>query len=228
MNTQKLIGWAGVPAMAAGIIFVVIQPIHPPDSLPSVTTDMWAIIQSLKTAMSLLYLLGTVGLYARQAKESGWLGLVGFLLFSFSWTIQLPLIFTEAFILPVLARESPLFVEGFLSIINETASEVNLGALPSLYALGGGLYMLGSLMFGVATFRAGILSRWAAGLLAASGPLSVILVSLLPHHLERMAALPMGIAMAWLGYALWSEQRTKTADRLPDVGVAPLSQSGIR
>jgi hypothetical protein len=226
MNTQNLIRWAGLPAMAAGIIFMVIQPIHPSDFLSSVTTDAWVIIQSLKAAMCLLFLLGIAGLYARQATAAGWLGLIGFLLFSFAWALELPFVFIEAFTLPVLATESPRFVEGFLGIINESASVMNLGALPALYALVSGLFLLGSLLFGIATFRAGILPRWAAGLLALAGPLSAILVSLLPHHLERLAALPMGLALAWLGYALWSERRAKAAERLPDIGSPQLRQSG--
>src|SRR4028119_2530331 len=55
---SKLIRWAGLAAMAAGIIFVGIQPIHPLDVLSSVTTTQWVVIQSLKTAMCLLGLLG--------------------------------------------------------------------------------------------------------------------------------------------------------------------------
>lgn len=226
MNTHRLIRWAGIPAMLAGAIFVAIQPIHPPDLLPSVTTDTWAIIQSLKTAMCLLFLLATVGLYARQAKATGWLGLAGFLVFGLSWALQLPFVFTEAFVLPVLAPESPRFAEGFLGIVNESASTLNLGALPALYALAGGLYMLGGLVFGIATFRAGILSRWAAGLLSVSGPLSVILVSLLPHQYERLAAIPMGLAVAWLGYSLWSDRRADAPERVADMTGPRLNQSG--
>jgi hypothetical protein len=227
MNTQNLIRWAGLPAMAAGIIFAVIQPIHPPDFLPSVSTDTWVVIQSLKTVMAILFPLGIVGLYARQGKAAGWLGLAGFLLFSISWSLQLPFIFTEAFILPGLATESARFVEGFLTLANGTASPINLGALPAIYGLAGGLYLLGSLLFGIATFRAGILSRWAAGLLAAAGPLSLILVSLLPHHLERIGALPMGFAMLWLGYSLWSERRAVGTDRVTDMGNPQLYRSGV-
>ena len=74
--------------------------------------------------------------------------------------------FTEAFILPQLATEAPKFVESFLGIFNGHPGEMNLGALPALYALAGFGYVLGGLLFGIATFRAGILSRWAAGLLA--------------------------------------------------------------
>jgi hypothetical protein len=123
-------------------------------------------------------------------------------------------VFAEAFILPPLASEAPTFVDGLLGTIAAgRASEADLGALPTLYNLGVGIpYMLGGLLFGIATFRTGVLPRWAGGLLAVSGPLAMIMVALLPHQLERFAALPMGLAVAWLGYALWAERREKLSE----------------
>ena len=180
ITASNLIRWAGLSAMVAGIIFAVIQPIHPPDVLSSVTTSPWAIVHSLSTAMCLFGLLGITGLYARQVKEAGWLGLAGYLLFSLFWALTAAFIFAEAFILPLLATAAPTFVEGFLGIVNGHASEMNLGALPALYALAGILYMLGGLLFGIATFRAGILPRWAAGLLAVGAALAPV-AALLPH-----------------------------------------------
>jgi hypothetical protein len=41
-------------------------------------------ITPLKTAMCLLFPLGIGGLYARQVKEAGWLGLAGLLLVGLS------------------------------------------------------------------------------------------------------------------------------------------------
>jgi hypothetical protein len=38
------------------------------------------------------------------------------------------------------------------------------------------------------------------------------LAALLPHDIQRLAAMPMGIALAWLGYALWSERREQAVD----------------
>lgn len=131
----NLIRWSGLAAMAAGIIFAGIQPIHPPDALSSVNTDAWAIIMPLKTTMSLLFLLGIAGIYGRQVKESGWLGLVGFLMFSLSWALQTAFIFAEAFIMPPLAAAAPKFVEGFFGIVNGTPGEMNLGAIPAIYVL---------------------------------------------------------------------------------------------
>jgi hypothetical protein len=228
ITASKLIRWTGLSTIVAGIIFAGIQPIHPPDVVASVTTSAWALITSLKTVMCLLLLLGIVGLYARQVKESGWLGLAGFLLFGLSWAIQTAFVFAEAFIMPPLANAAPKFVDGFLGASYGRASEADLGALPLLYGLivGGG-YMLGGLLFGTAIFRAGVLSRWPAGLLAATAALTP-LAALLPHQVQRLAAIPMGLALAWLGYALWSERREKASEALLGMESPQLRQTGTQ
>ena len=216
-TASNLIRWAGLSAIVAGTIFVVIQPIHPLDVLSSVTTDRWAIIQSLKTAMCLFGLLGLAGLYARQVNEAGWLGLAGYLLFSLFYAHTIAFAFTEAFILPQLATTAPTFVESFLGIFNGHPGEMDLGALPALYAVAGFGYVLGGLLFGIATFRAGILPRWAAGLLA-GGAVAPLVLAQLPHPLDRTFAVPVGLALVWLGYALWSERREQAAEPLPGTG----------
>src|ERR671917_1556192 len=136
-SDPKLIRWAGLSAMAAGIIFVVILLINPPYVLSSVTTDAWAISESSKVAMCILGLIGLTGLYARQANEAGWLGLAGYLLFSLFYALTLPFVFAQAFILPLLATTAPTFVEGFLGIFNGHPVQTNLGALRMLYTVAG-------------------------------------------------------------------------------------------
>jgi hypothetical protein len=222
ITTSSLIRWAGLAAMVAGIIYAGIQPIHPPDVLASVNTTAWGIVTPVKTVMALLVLIGITGLYARQVKETGWLGLAGFLLFGLSWALNLAFIFAEAFIMPPLASAAPQFVEGFFGIVNGHPIEMNLGFLPAIYALVGIAYLLGGLLFGIATFRAGILPRWAGGLLAVTALLTP-LAAMLPHAIQRFAAVPVGIALAGLGYALWSERREKVLEVLPGTGSPKLS-----
>jgi hypothetical protein len=202
--------------MAAGLIFAGIQPIHPPDVVASVTTGEWAIITTLKLAMCLLFLLGIAGLYARQVREAGWLGLAGFLLLTLSWWLQTAFVFAEAYILPQLATTAPKFVDGTLGTLAAgRTSEVDLGALPAIYSLGVGVpYMLGGLLFGIATLRAGVLPRWPAGLLAVAAALTPA-AALLPHEIQRLAAIPVALALAWLGYTLWSERREQAAEPVP-------------
>jgi hypothetical protein len=207
ITASRVIRWSGLAALVAGIIFAGIQPIHPPDVLSSVTTGSWAIIPTLKTVMCLLFLLGIAGLYARQVEEAGWLGLAGFLLLILCWWLQSAYVFAETFILPQLATSASPFVVSFLGIASGNPGEMNIGPLPAIYSLGIGIpYMLGGLLFGIATLRAGILPRWAAGLLAVAATLTPA-AALLPHDIQRLAAIPVGLALAWLGYALWSERR---------------------
>ena len=211
VTASSLIRWSGLAALVAGLIFAGIQPIHPPDVVASVTTGEWAIITTLKLAMCLLFLLGIAGIYARQVERAGWLGLAGFLLLTLSWWLQTAFVFAEAYILPELANAAPQFVESFLGIVNPGSPvEMNIGVLPAAYGLLGILYMLGGLLFGIATLRAGILPRWPAGLLAVAALLTPA-AALLPHDIQRLAAIPVGLALAWLGYALWSERSERRA-----------------
>src|SRR5690606_6192975 len=106
------------------------------------------------------------------------------------------------------------FVDSFLGIVNGSPGEMGIGALPAVYAILSILYLLGGLLFGIATFRAGVLPRWPAGLLAVAAALTP-LAALLPHAIQRYAAVPMGLALAWLGFALWSERRARAAEAVP-------------
>jgi hypothetical protein len=190
------------------------QVIHPPDTLSSVTTGSYAIVHYLGVTMCLFGLFGVAGLYARQVEASGWLGLAGYLLLSLFYVFTTAFQFTEALILPPLATVAPAFIEGFQGIVGGHASEVNLGALPAVYSLTGFVgYVLGGLLFGIATLRAGILPRWAAGLLAIAA-VSVIAAPLLGHPLDRILAVPMGVALAGLGIGLFSERREQASEPL--------------
>src|ERR1700693_790023 len=102
-TTSNLLRWAGLSAMAAGLIFAVVGLIHPPQIVSSVTTGTWTIVHSLTIAMSFLGLLGIAGIYARQADRAGWLGLAGFVLLSLWFVLVTGFTFFEAFILPLLA-----------------------------------------------------------------------------------------------------------------------------
>lgn len=223
ITAAKLIRWAGLAPMGAGMLYIAIQPIHPLDVFSSVTTAQWAIVHYLSIVMDMLGMLGIAGIYARQVEKSGWLGLSGYLLFSLFWALSMAFHFIEAFIEPVVANVAPKFVEGVLGMVNSVPSEMNLGALPAVYMLAGIVgYVLGGLLFGIATFRAGILPRWAGGLLALGTILPFLLSSVVHHPFDRLFAVPVGLALIWLGYALWSERREQVAEPAPDRGSAQL------
>ena len=97
-----------------------------------------------------------------------------------------------------------------MGMFNGTARRIDLGVLPTLWTLSGPVYILGGLLFGIATFRARILPRGAAVLLALGTALAP-LPALLPYASQPKIAIPTGLALAWLGYALLTEPRRTQA-----------------
>lgn len=210
-NTSDLIGMAGLSALLAGACYVLVGVFHPPNVSSSVTTTRWEVVHILACAMCFFGLLGMVGLYARQEKKIGRVGLAGFLIFSLWLVLIMGFSFVEAAVLPRLATSDPRFVDGWFGMLTGSASTVHLGGLSTLWTLTAPLYMVGGLLFGVATFRARILPRWAGALLAAGTVLAPV-AGLLPNASQPKTAVPVGLALAWLGYALWSERRTQTPE----------------
>jgi hypothetical protein len=225
LTAAKLIRWAGLSALLAGICYVLVGMFHPANVPASVTTTPWAIVHVLACAMSFFGLLGIAGLYARQAEKSGWLGLIGFVMLSLWFVIIMGFSFVEAFILPSLATTAPTFVEGWMGMFASAASGMNLGVLSTLWTLTAPLYMFGGLLFGIATFRADILPRWA-GVLLAVGYLLAPVAAVLPLETQPKMAIPMGLALAWLGYALWSGRHEQATEPVPGNESLKLIQTG--
>jgi hypothetical protein len=212
MTASTLMRLAGVSAMLAGLCFVVIGMYHPVNVPGAVTTATWINVHIFATALGFFGLFGMAGLYARQAEKAGWLGLAGFVLFSIWLAMVMPFSFLEAFILPRLATESPAFVESFLGMFTGIPGKVDLGILPTLWKIVDPMYLLGPLLFGIATFRAGVLPRWAGALLIAASILAPVVGLLVPAEYQARVMVPNGLAFVWLGYALVSERREKSSE----------------
>jgi len=200
--------WAGLSALLAGLCYLLVGIFHPANVPASVTTTRWEIVHIVACAMSFFGLLGLAGLYARQATRAGWLGLAGYVLLSLWFVVVMGFSFVEAFILPHVATASPGLVQAWMGMFNGPAGTFNLGALPTIWTLSAPVYILGGVLFGIATFRARVLPRWAGALLAASTLLAPAAVAL-PNASQPKIAIPAGLALAWLGYALWSERRAE-------------------
>lgn len=206
ITTSTLFRLAGLSAVMAGLCFIIVGLFHQVNVPASVTTATWANVHIAATVMGYFGILGMAGLYARQVEKTGWMGLAGFALFSLWLALVMAFSLVEAFILPGLATESPAFVAGFLGMFSGAPSAVNLSALPMIWQVSGLLYIAGPLLFGIATFRAAVLPRWA-GLLLALGAALVPVGALLPPERESLIMVPVGLALSWLGYALFAERR---------------------
>ena len=218
ITTSTLMRLAGLSAIVAGLSIIIIGMFHPLNIPSSVTTATWVNVHIFATALGFFGLFGMAGLYARQVEESGWLGLIGFLLFSAWMTLVCGFSFVEAFIEPRLMTESPAFVASLMGMFTSMPSEIDLGILPTLWNISGLLIILGPLLFGIATFRARVLPRWAGGLLALVAVLVPVGGMVPPEYQAKFIMIPLGLAIAWLGYALFSERRAPAAQPLADMG----------
>lgn len=208
ITTSKLSRAAGFAAIGAGLLYVLVQLIHPEENVEHVTTTAWTVTHLLTGAMCVLGLAGISGMYFRQIGETGIVGLVGYVLFAAFFLIALTVDFAETVVLPTIADEAPGYVNDFLGNVMGEPIDGDVGGLATANVLAGITYALGGVLFGVALFRASILARWAALLLAVGAIATPVLVTVLPDSLIRLAAFPVGIALVGLGYSLWREART--------------------
>lgn len=213
ITPSKLIQAAGLSAVMSGLLYIVRQPVHPPDDVSAVTGSAWLIVGYMTLCMSVLGLVGVTGIYLRQVRETGLLGLIGYLMFGLWFVLLTAFTFAQTLILPPLAPEAPQFVDSFLGIFSGSGGGTDLGALGAMSLVSAVLYIPGGLIFGIATFRARILSRRGAALLVV-GMVLTPLASVFPHTAGSIFAVPVGLALIWLGYSLWSEERKSAAHPL--------------
>jgi len=221
ITTTKLTRAAGLCAVAAGLLFMFVQFIHPDESVANVTTTAWNVTHLLTITMAILAVIGVSGMYLRQVKETGLLGLIGFLLFASGFLVIMAFTFVEVAVLPQIADATPQYVNDVLQTVvgGDVVGEV--GGIAIAWAMASVTYLLGGLVFGIALYRARVLARWAA-LLLAIGALAAVLVPFLPHSLDRAAAFPVGIALVGLGYSLWQDQRSVVGEAVPSVAASSL------
>ncbi|SBS71888.1 hypothetical protein [uncultured Microbacterium sp.] len=206
----SLVRGAAVAAGFAGLAYIVIQFIHPADTIESLSTQAWVNVHVLSFTEAVLALIGVTGIYLYQSRKVGILGLVGYLMFGLFFILQASFNFAEALIAPLIAVDAPQLAVDFVGLFGRYAAETDLGALAAVPLVGLILYAGGAVLLGVATIRARLLSRGGAILLLVAAAVTP-LAALLPHALERMAAVPMGVALVWLGFSLWMKTRTTAA-----------------
>ncbi|MEX5272124.1 hypothetical protein [Kocuria sabuli] len=218
---------AAVAAVAAGLIFIGVQINHPHADVTAVATTEWAVRNSFKALMAALALAGITGMYQHQVKRLGLLGLLGYLLFGVGYLTIMNVALVSAYVLPSIAGTDPGYVQGVLTAGTGGKATSDIGLMQSVLDLSGITYLAGGLIFGIALYRARVLARWAAALLAVASVFTVTL-SVLPDAFYRFLAFPNAIAMIGLGYSLWLTTRTETkaGTRLPTVGDTPSLTAG--
>jgi hypothetical protein len=227
ITANLLTRWAGLAAAGAGAIFIGVQLHHPQVNAISIQTTEMGVRDTLKVVMAALALAGITGMYLNQVRKHGLLGLIGYVVFAVGYLGIMCVAFTAAYVLPEVASSSTGFVND--AIAADTArGTVNgdIGVLGPVLKVLGFAYMVGSLLFGMALYRARVLPRWASALLAVAG-LATAVLSLTPDAVYRFLAFPNGIAMIALGYSLWRVARADVETPQEAAEVPQRSTAGV-
>ena len=216
VTSSGLIKAAGVAAAIAGSIFVAVQVNHPAEAAFDTETTEWVMRCSAKWVMSVLALAGIAGMYLRQHRQAGLLGLVGYVVFTLGYLTLFAVQVIATAVLPALLDSNPGYV---MDVVNAAAGGKpvgDIGGMQVVLNVAGAGYVLGGLLFGIALFRTAILPRWASALLAVS-TVSTAALAVLPDAFNRPFAVPEGIALIGLGVALWRNPRDAddTVDTAP-------------
>jgi hypothetical protein len=225
ITTTKLTRAAGLSAVAGGLLFIAVQINHPLLDATFTMTTEYAVRESMKIFMAVFSLIGITGIYLRQVKQTGVLGLIGYIVLGVGYLAIFSAQVVGVFVLPVIAASNPGFVNDVFAVATSGTPIGYVGPLQTLIQGGGFAYIVGGIVFGIALFRAGVLARWAAALLSVGG-VAILATFVLPELIQRLFAIPVSVALIGLGYSLWREQRS--AKTLPSPVSSQLNPTGAK
>ena len=206
VTTSTLTRAAAVAAVAGGLLFIAVQIKHPLLDAPFTTTTEYTVRETAKIFMAVFSLIGITGIYLRQVQKIGVLGLIGYVVLGVGYLTILSVQVIGVFVLPDIAASQPGYVNDVLAVATSGTPVGDVSRMQTLSHVGFA-YIVGGVVFGIALFRANVLARWAAVLMAV-GAVATVATFQLPELTQRLFAIPAGVALIGLGYSLWRDQRT--------------------
>jgi hypothetical protein len=158
-------------------------------------TSAYHVSSGLRLFSIVLLLWALIGIYGPQSRAAGTFGLWAFVAVFLGTALTAGNVWAEVFVYPTLAQVAPNVWSGG---IMEVSSYMSAGLTLSFPLFG-----IGLILFGVATFRAGVYPRWAAVLLIIGIPVTMFLDPTAGTFQESFGQILWGFAVAALGwYAL--------------------------
>ena len=182
--TARQAGLASIVAAALMVVSQVSQLVLP----LTMPESFWIATQSLRMGLAFLamfaLLLALTGLYSRQVRGAGGLGLVGYLVAFLGTMLVAGDWWYEAFIGPALREQAPEV------LTTAPSASIIIGA-----AITSVTFAAGWAIFGLATVRAGVFPRRMAVLMTVGG-VAGVLTLIAPFQL------PLAFAVGWMGWWL--------------------------
>ena len=199
MSNRNLIRWGGLLYVLAGLSLVIQQVFHPAQSALPAATVIWVLVHTIGYFGLALGLLGLVAVYARQKEQAGKLGLVGFVLAFLGNALTVGAAFLDGYLLPPLLANAP----AILGAPPADPGPLFGGPAGIVILLSSLIVTVGFVLFGIATWRAGVLPRWAALIVVLSAWFGI--AAIFSPAIFSAGAIVFSIGNAWLGYAVWAD-----------------------
>jgi hypothetical protein len=188
--------WA---AMVSGLAMVIsmlmewlVVPYERLGHIEAYFTNTSTVASGLRLLSIVLLLWGLIGIYGPQSRATGTFGLCAFVGVFLGTALTVGNAWAEVFVWPTLAQVAPNAMTGPITEVSPYLS-TGLG-------LSFPLFGIGLILFGAATFWAGIYPRWASVLLIVSIPLTIFLDPTAGTFQESIGQILLGIALAALGF----------------------------
>jgi hypothetical protein len=154
----------------------------------------WVPAQALHVVGAMLSIFGFMSLYAVERRETGLVGLVGFVLATVGNTLFLADGLVALAIFPALATNAPALLM--------PSGAMNQGGVLVLFIAIAAINMVGQVLFGFVTWRAAVFPRAAAVLLVAGGLLFNLPPGPLPLIILAFGGVLWSAGAFWLGCSL--------------------------
>ena len=205
MSSSNLVRWSGLATVVGAVLLIVLDLAEfifiggQPESAVAANSALVIVRATYMLAITLIS-LGLVGLYAIQTEQAGTLGLIAFLVTVIGIVMIAGAQWGAAFLGPWLAEVAP-------EILDTEPSAFFIAGLVLSFLL----FALGWLLFGLASLRARVLPRGASILMMVG---AVLFFAMLFLELPGSTVV-LGVALAWMGYALWTGAGETAAEPQP-------------
>jgi hypothetical protein len=188
--------WA---AMVSGVALVVslllewlVVPYERLGHTEAYFTSAYTVSSGLRLLSIVLLVWGLIGIYGPQSRAAGTFGLWTFVVVFLGTALIAGNTWAEVFVYPTLAQVAP---NAWSGSVMEVSPYLAAGLTLSFPLFG-----IGLVLFGVATFIAGVYPRWVAVLLIIGIPVTMFLDPTAGTFQESIGQILWGFAVAALGF----------------------------
>jgi hypothetical protein len=190
--------WAAMVSGVAVVVSMLLAWLVVPYERLSLTeaylTSSYSVSSGLRLLSLVLLAWGLIGIYTPQSRAAGTFGLWTFVVVFLGTALAVGNVWAEVFVYPTLAQLAPEMLSG-AGFGTEAAAYMARGLTLSYP-----LFYLGLVLFGAATFWAGVYPRWIAILLIVSVPATMFLDPRAGTFQESIGPALWGFAVAAYGF----------------------------